>query len=71
MKSTQHLLTIGKVCEILQRGPADIRAAMQAKGIKPALTINGLEYYDQAALGLPSSPARKNKNARAEVFSRE
>lgn len=44
------ILTVGKLCELLQAGPAQIKAAAARAGVQPALMVNGQSYYHESDL---------------------
>lgn len=43
----RDLLSIGKLAEVLQRGPGEIQTALAELGIEPALRLNDLAYYSR------------------------
>lgn len=49
MDTTKDLNTTGKLAVTFGVAPADIRDLFIRRGIKPAIVLNGLEYYDTAA----------------------
>lgn len=45
--STTSIVSIGKACELLQAGINRIRVAAAELGIKPALTINLVDHFNE------------------------
>lgn len=45
---TTSIVSIGKSAELLQAGMVRIRNTAAELGIRPALTINGIDHYDEA-----------------------
>ncbi len=43
--TTTSIVSIGKAAELLQAGMVRIRTTATDLGIKPALTINGIDHY--------------------------
>jgi hypothetical protein len=39
-------ISIGAMCQRLQRSPAEIERAIEALEITPVIELNGLRYYD-------------------------
>ena len=44
---TQHLESLGHLCASLQAPYARVRRAVDALGIEPAVTINGVPHFDE------------------------
>lgn len=51
MNTAKAILSIGKICEIMQAGPAEIREAARVAGVAPEITINGIRHYNESDLG--------------------
>lgn len=47
--ATQHLETIAHLCASIQAPYARIAKAVEALGLKPAVTINGIPHFDELA----------------------
>ena len=43
----QDLVSLGKLCEITQRSPAEIQTALDALDIEPSLILNDVAHYDR------------------------
>ena len=54
------LLSIGKLCELLQASPNQIERAAQRGGVRPSLRLNGVPYFADLAL----DPIRRNLRKR-------
>jgi hypothetical protein len=48
MSKTTNVVTTGKLCELLQAGPGQVKAAADAAGVKPVLVVNGRSHYDES-----------------------
>ena len=46
--ATQNLVSLGKVCSILQAAPTAIERAAHAAGVRPALVLNGIKHFDES-----------------------
>lgn len=46
--STKHLESIGHLCASLRAPFARVRRAVDALGIEPAVTLNGVPHFDGA-----------------------
>jgi hypothetical protein len=46
------LLSLGKLCELLQASPSQLERACARTGTRPALRLNGVPYYTDAALAV-------------------
>lgn len=62
--STQSIVSIGKSAELLQAGMVRIRNTAAELGIKPALTINGIDHYDEADIERIGVKLREVKGAK-------
>jgi hypothetical protein len=53
------LLSTGRLCEILQVGPNELRRRLDAMRLSPALFLNGIPYYEASVIqALRALPAR-------------
>lgn len=50
MTATKKIHSIGHAAQILQLMPGKIREFAEELGIKPAVTINGIDHYAEADL---------------------
>ena len=48
-QAESRLFSVGKMVERLQRAPAEIERAATELGLKPALELNGVRYFDVQA----------------------
>ncbi|HEY4313779.1 MAG TPA: hypothetical protein VGN12_30340 [Pirellulales bacterium] len=48
---TTAVLTVGRICVLLQRGPGEVVAAAESAGIKPLLVVNGRNHYRESDVG--------------------
>ncbi|HVU88048.1 MAG TPA: hypothetical protein VHD36_12075 [Pirellulales bacterium] len=61
-----NVVTVGKLCELLQAGPGQVRAAAQAADVKPVLTINGtMVYFDESDVGRIRAALNKPKRSQS------
>jgi hypothetical protein len=43
---TRNLSSLGHLAMLVQSAPAEIGKALAVKGIRPAMTLNGIGYFD-------------------------
>ncbi len=48
--SGTNLFSLGKICELIQRAPREIHRAAESAGVKPALSMNGVTYFNDRGL---------------------
>ncbi len=60
---TKEYLSSGKLCELLQHSPAEIRKAAEAAGVQPAMRLNCIPYYADESVSLirAALPAQTTK----------
>ena len=46
----KDLLSLGKLCEILQRSPHEIEQALGSLGIEPSLILNDVAHFDRVVV---------------------
>jgi uncharacterized protein YcbX len=44
---TTNVVTTGKLCELLQAGPGQVKAAAEAAHVRPVLVVNGRAHFDE------------------------
>lgn len=68
--SPLHLESIGHLCQSLQSPFARIRRVVDALGISPAVTINGVEHFDEQQCEQIADYLRLHANGTNEIQQR-
>jgi len=50
--TTAELFSIGQIAADLQADPRAIRRALDERGLRPALVLNGRAFFDADAIGI-------------------
>jgi hypothetical protein len=61
MNGTNHLETAAHLCASLQQPYARIAEAVAALGLKPSVTINGIDHYDAESCERIAKYVRRSK----------
>jgi hypothetical protein len=59
MTSETNLESIGRLAQLLQASPAAIRAAASRAGVRPALTLNGVQHFADGSIGAIRAELRR------------
>ena len=59
--TSTSIVSIGKAAELLQAGMVRIRNTAADLAIRPALTINGIDHYDEADVERIGDKLRERK----------
>jgi hypothetical protein len=58
----RQFLSIGFLCQMFQRTPAELRSILAAASIPPSHSVNGISYYDGRAVETLRSALATERN---------